>query len=258
MSLVNSFISIPVIYLLLTFFFRLQILTHIFKLLPLKDRKNIRLTCRQWNEACNHSDIIDCERFIFHFGYDDDLKRIARFIVRCRTLRRDIEFLGLHLRTLPDTVWEQCGARIKSLFIRECTVNNRTIRNIILHCSNLKIFRVESKDPKKKSFCSEYILDDLIKSKVERKNLFSFNLHSSYPISIEQYQKILRIYPCIRTFGLGSSCARSRLHYVNTWTLLPRPNYVDLELPSTIENFTCKEVYSSKSMLTFSEKSNLR
>lgn len=232
----------------LFFYHTFQILPNIFKFVPLNVRKNIRLTCRSWNEACNHPDITRYEKFVFRRATfdNDNMECMVLCIQNCRVLRKKLEFHRVALSKLPSSIlWKECGTRIESLFLHECAVNDDTIKNIIIYCSNLTSFYLSlwpysSEDLK---FCSEVTLDDLINSKVERRRLHSFKLH--FPgVTTEMFQKIFRIYPCIRTFGLGCN-----------GTIFDHEN---LEPPAMLENFTCKAIHKPSTIVSLCRNPRLK
>ena len=213
-----------------------QILPHIFKYLPLEDRKNVRLVCHLWNDACNRLEIVRNEKFVFRTGNDyDDIEQMGAHIARSKTIRSSLEFQGLPLLKLPSFVWHRCGAQIRTLFLYKCSMNDETMKNIIIHCHNLthlclktsKVFSKHRDYKRKQLFCSEAAIDELVMLKVVRKNLISLKVIDNILI---QCQKIFQVFPCIRTLGL------------DVWA--PNPNEEEeWILPASLENFIVKTIY---------------
>ena len=215
-------------------FFSFQVLPNIFKFLPIDDRKNVRLTCHEWNDACNNLGIIMCEKFVFHRG---NVAHMKACFTKCKILRSNLEFYGLSLQHIPSIVWKYAGARIKSLFICDCELDDDTMGDIIFYCSDLTSLSVVTPpgpyEPNR-LFCSESALDALIRHKVVQKNLQSFQLLTLIYVSPRMYRKIFEIYPNIRTFGVGNS---------NTYVK------EKLVLPQMIENFAYPAGYAGEALI---------
>lgn len=219
----------------------------VFKFLPLEGRKNVRRTCRLWNEVCNHPIITKFEKFVFRTE-QEDLRRLASYIVKCRKIRAHIEFQDLQVWKLSPIVWESHGERILSLHLYDCRITDSTIRNIILCCTNLTSLCIQVPDFRYRDvnfvdsrvFCRELVLDELIERKIERRNLHTFQFFVPAHVPNDYFRKIFLIYLCIRTFGNGFWSLHSTYFERDVKYRLNGNNGNNFEgyiFPSLIENF---------------------
>jgi hypothetical protein len=228
------------------------VLPEIFKFLPVEDRKNVRLACHRLKHACDHPRIVKCEKFVFRPSHDeeDDLTYLAASIRKCEIFRSHFEFHGLSLWQFPSNVWERCGRHVKSLFIHECEIADWTIFDIVLHCSDLISFHVQSLSNcvhgRNEIFCTKITLDNLIRLNVVRKSLRSFKLFGPFSLPAGMYDKIFQIYPNIRTLGKGFSLwDYCDVHESGLWILPAYDNdyhlreYSKLGFPPMIESINC-------------------
>jgi hypothetical protein len=213
-----------------------------------------------WNYECNRPEIVKDEKFVFRMGNDGGgMVNVGNFLIACQTLRTRFEFQGLPLRPLSRQVWEHCGVKLRSLFICNCDVDDKTVKNVILYCIELTQFHVQSSkesyelelNPDGASyrgvFCSEGILDELIERKFQQRKLVSLELFFAVRVPTRMYQKLFQIYPCVRTFGHGF---RSSLHSID-FKNFHVTHYNSAEewpvLPPLIENFTSNIVNNALS-----------
>lgn len=164
--------------------------------------------CRTWYDACNRPEIIESEKFVLHPGHFGlDMHLMENFIGNCRTWRQDIEFHALPLLALSSaTIWERCGAHIKSLLIDECEMTDETMRNVFLHCSSLTKFYFKGACLKEKPIyiCWKNVLDDLIKRKVVREKLLILQVAPpSCMLGRISSERLHRIFPSIQTLDNG-------------------------------------------------------
>lgn len=96
-----------------------------------------------------------------------------------------------------------------SLRFYECKLGDKTVKNIVTRCSNLKSFKFQTSLCSAENnvgniFCSSKVLDELINQNIVRKNLITFEMFvddAHLPSNI--FRKIFRIYPAIKSFGTG-------------------------------------------------------
>lgn len=199
-----------------------QILTEIFLNLELPDRKSVRLSCRSFYDACNRISIINQEKFVLRSGYC--IQDITKTLLLCQYLRLNLEFQGLPLDTFPGKIWTHCGDKVYSLTFHQSSVNDKVVKNVITHCRNLKHWKVwvHSCNPfSSKSSGIESIkpFDDLVKQKVIRKRLETFEVHiDNKSLWASIIKKIFVIFPNLKTFGALCWCSNGTLNYLDSST----------------------------------------
>lgn len=162
--------------------------------------------------------------------------QMDNFALKCVALRPDFEFHGISLRLLSLNWWEIFGGRLTSLFLYKCDIDEKTLADIILHCSNLTTLSIR---PYMTRTYSEDFLDDLIAEKVEQKNLQSLTLYAIV-VSDEWCQKLFIIYPNIQTLSKERTIVKG------------------MEFPPLLENFTYWIKSSSSWMVSVYEDTKLK
>ena len=123
-----------------------QVLSNVFYFMPLSDRKNVRLACRRWYHCSTRGFITENEKFVFRSAGQEDMNRYLEDITTCifgsKLPLVNIEFQCIPLTNLPATTWSKCGHRIRALEFYCCGWNVQTLRDIIVHCVNLKTFAI--------------------------------------------------------------------------------------------------------------------
>lgn len=182
-------------------------MTRIFLYLPLKDRKNIRLACALWYHCCTRLSIVKNEKLVFRSGYS--IQEITKLLTSRHYVNFNLEFQGMPVDTFPTVIWKNCGDKIISLDFHECKLSDKTIKNIIILCTNLKHFKFQTSycaidGHIEHVFCSPKTLDELISNKIVRKSLVTFELFVDDPhLPSNIFRKIFQIYPCVKNFSTG-------------------------------------------------------
>jgi len=181
-----------------------QILTRIFAFLSLRDRKEVRLTCKLWYNCSLRLSITNNEKFMFRAG--SNLQDIAKVLMKPNFLQMNLRFEGLSLSLLPAHTWNVCGHRIHSLEFDDCKWNDEAIKDIIVHCVNMKRLKIDNwvyGVSIGNIFNSTRLFDELIEKNVQRTELHTFTMLN--PVVHENVlEKIFTIYPCIKDFSTGS------------------------------------------------------
>ena len=174
----------------------------IFASLSLKDRKNVRLTCRLWYECSVDPSITKNEKLIF--GRLDSAKEIACILPKLHISVANLEFRHLMINDLSEDFWNSFGPAVHTLYFNDCYWNANTILNIIVCCDNLKNFRIKRRSSEM-SFPSPEMLDDLIAKGIRRPKLHTFTWFiNEYYLPESVLQKIFIIFPNIKYFGTGA------------------------------------------------------
>lgn len=211
--------------------------------MPLVDRKNVRLTCHLWYDACNRKEVRETEKFVFHSGHVTALEKIGNRITHCNALCPNWEFQGVDFpKSLLveglQQLWQHNRNHIRSLSIYCCGMSESAFEDIVVHSSNLTHFRASAAYKFSFMICYsrfEAVLDRLIESKIQRRNLETLEFFVP-DISREMAWKICRVFPCLRTFGLGGTAIVLGDYSTGSYS---NSKHVDLEnvLSPSITNF---------------------
>lgn len=185
-----------------------QILSQIFDLLPLTDRKNVRLVSRLWYGCSTCMNITKREKFVFRTGCSTE--DIAKIMMQLKHSQLNLEFQSLKISELPPYTWESCGQRVQTLEFYKCLSDDcHTISNIISHCKNLTSFvveafrnHVERDDVGRILLRSPCLLNDLIRKDVRLPKLDTFAIFMNDSFLSESFlRKIVLLCPCIKHFS---------------------------------------------------------
>lgn len=114
-----------------------EILGKIFSYLPLADRKNVRLSCYQFYEACNQICIQKHEQIVFYGNISSD--KAIRLLSRAERKFWNLKLNGgLFNDPCIMEFFEKQGAQIRSLSINSCEFSPTLLQNIIKCCKNLQ------------------------------------------------------------------------------------------------------------------------
>lgn len=222
--------------------FNFQLLTCIFQKVPLDDRKNVRLSCSWFYDACNQVSILKNEKLIFRKLCS--IEEIIENISVCKYLILNLEFQSLPLDKLDENFWKTYGCRIYSLIFYKCNITNKTIKNVIIYCENLKYWslytNIEVNDRLRHTVKVFY---DLLEAKIIRIRLETFKifLHDD-PIWSSVMEIIFQIFPNIKKFITNCWCTEninrvnSPLYSTNEFTKFATWNRIDKWIkPSLVE-----------------------
>lgn len=193
----------------------LQILTEIFLYLELPDRKNVRSSCKSFYDACNRIPIISKEKLVLRGCYC--IRDITKTLLLCQYLKLNLEFQGLLLFTLREEIWIRCGATIHSLTIHHCSVGEKVLKNVIIHCRNLKHLEMrwhvcDSLKSMLSGLESMKPFEELIKENVIHNKLETFMVHiDNKSIWASIIEKIFVIFPNLKTFGALYCCSKDHI-----------------------------------------------
>lgn len=117
-----------------------EIWSRVFSLyLPLSDRKNVRLTCHRFYDACSTCQIHQKEEMVFEGMFSTrqaipSLCDVGRQIWNIKLVNVDL------MDDFVDPFFEKHGANIHSLILINCPFEKRLLRAILEPCKNLKNF----------------------------------------------------------------------------------------------------------------------
>lgn len=114
-----------------------EIWLEIFTYLPVKDRNNVRLTCRHFYELCNDSRLQQTEEIVFH----GDLNTIAalNLLSLSRRLIQNIRF-NYVINVTNDffPFFDNHGRNIRSLIFQSCGFFSGSLAGIMERCTELR------------------------------------------------------------------------------------------------------------------------
>ena len=114
-------------------------LTVITKFLPLSDRKNLRLVCWKWFDACSAYE----KNEVFHIGIvcSDNFDDVLSTLVESPRKHFNLEFYHINFGRIPRIeFWRTCGPRILSLkFVDSKLPAEPPLAGILRYCSNIQI-----------------------------------------------------------------------------------------------------------------------
>lgn len=215
------------------------ILIEIFSYLLVKDRKNIRLTCRRFNETCNSFHIENTE-VIALYGNADKLpaSKIESLVNSTRKVW-NIKFEGILLDTRILAFFGKHGAHIHSLAFHQCMPEQKVglLRDIIQSCINLRSFsfmflsHLDKNHPRRYNYewssrISNYKITDDLEALWSKKLIFNdvenlsltlrhpSRLSLPYPITNEEFSHIFNIFPNVKNLDL---CISVRQYFENNY-----------------------------------------
>lgn len=109
--------------------------------LPLEDRKNVRLTCRRFYDACCIHRIQRKEEMVIYGAYNS----CSSIQSLCGSERKIWNIKLCKVHPIDDSVlpfFEKHGANIHSLTLLDCTLNRGILIDILGPCKNLRTFAV--------------------------------------------------------------------------------------------------------------------
>jgi len=189
-----------------------QILGHIFKFLPSRDRKKARLVCKKWYDNCQNEKMLIRSRC-----QDEKIMDIRRGLRNCNFKRLNLSFDGVSVCKLTVPLWRKIGTKVHSL---ECQLANKTMKNIILFCKNLQhLYLRVSLRHQDEAFSSLTTLEEFVTHNTVNRELQTLEINLSDEVvhlsnnDIEIWRRILeaiyRIFPNIMNFAF------SRYHFRN-------------------------------------------
>lgn len=121
-------------------------MTRIFQFLPLFSRKQIRLVCKTWNEACNHPVITKHEVIAIPSPYRSVLSDVFSTLIQSKRSIINLKF-KLRSRSLfydceSRNFWQQHGFKIRSLDFPEGDLEVDDIVQILKCCLNVQELRI--------------------------------------------------------------------------------------------------------------------
>lgn len=258
-----------------------QILSYVFTYLTRYDKRNVRLTCSLWYRCCNHPSILNREKILVHAFNVDYTSQMMKNLDGNHIRPLNIEFQGVHLDRLPGRFWRNHGIYITRLELHKCVLSDKTAMKIIKSCTHMEHFKMrlpdtsgqelvgssaesENDDTDETSsdyhsdetssdndsstgnfiFCSPKHLADLIRKKIKRTMLTSFEV-SGFPGKKKLPSEIFHIYPNIKNLGVYSvrdtfsvqdcSIGLAGSLTIHKWLIIPS-NLTKLSFCSTMSN----------------------
>lgn len=133
---VNASIGHNSIPLILIFF--LQEVFEIFKFLPLRERKNARLVCKQWNNVLTQKSFAEKEILCIPNWYS--FSSIGEILNTNSISELTLKFVCQKFDSSSKNLWKTLGNKIKSLYFDWCTFDSEGLMYIFNYCADLKEF----------------------------------------------------------------------------------------------------------------------
>lgn len=114
-----------------------EVLSKLFSYLPLEDRKNVRLSCRRFYEACNTILIQENENFLFCGNINTEAAILS--LSHSESRLWNIQLYHVHL--MNDSIFpffEKQGANIRSLTLESCEIGPGILKGLIKSCITLR------------------------------------------------------------------------------------------------------------------------
>lgn len=216
-----------------------QILTEVFSYLELPDRKNVRLSCQSFYDACNQISIISQEKIVIRRKVD--VQDITQTLLSCQYLRLDLEFEEHSLDQLPGKIWSHCGDKIYSLTFPWVSVEDEIVKNVITRCQNLKHLEVWVCS-REASYSPQWMaegvvklmktFEELVKQKIIHNQLECLTVYVDFNCKSDPsevfiddksiwdsiIESIFVIFPKLKTLGTLCSCSNNPPNYSVTST----------------------------------------
>lgn len=112
----------------------------IFKFLHIRDRRNIRLVCKQWLEVCNDRKFQEKEAFFFNNSFKFPV--IVKIIADSGRERVNLKLESYMLNEGSNCLWQTHGSKIISLKLDSCKLGATILGHIIFSCPNMTEFCV--------------------------------------------------------------------------------------------------------------------
>lgn len=218
-----------------------QILIHIFKYLPLEDRKTVKLTCKSWLKWCSDRSITQNEIYVLRPGATDT--DIARILCREEYMHVNFEFHFTRSKqlVLPCPSIEEYGYKVHEIAVRpNCRITIDTLKCIIDHCVNLTSLKIsrhwEGEDPAS-------VLDYFVENNIKRTQLHTLEIFYPYSdeskgrwssrltLSPDTIKNLFTIFPCLKHFGIKYYGARG-----DNNRSIPDETVMPVELVSQLES----------------------
>lgn len=185
-----------------------EILREIFSYLLADDRKNVRLTCRQFYELCDELCVQGSEEVVFHVNRNAG--SALQFLSSSRRRIRNIRLNGVHINDvnfLP--FFENHGCNIHSLILKQCVFGPGLLRSIMQQCSALRSIVLVLSDP----VHFQHVFDDI---RAMSENSITYNE------VVELKLQMVYVYPVYQT-------KMSNLRFLQFFSLFPNVRRVNLE-----------------------------
>ena len=134
----------------------------------------------------------------------------AKYFRKCELKHLEVQFSFCDLNKLPAIFWKKIGPTIYSLKLNVCQLGCKVMKNVILHCVNLKVLQVRLDDrvDVNESFCLPSALKEL---NIVRRRLESFEImgenhcKNKFETWKQIFTALCRIFPNLVHFTSKSS-----------------------------------------------------
>lgn len=165
-----------------------------FSFLSTSDRKNVRLTCSTWYNACNEKRFLQKEKLVIRTNpvYSDF---VIDTLMKCSYKYLNLEFRGMYFKKSWEQFWEHCGSRIHSLTFQKCLLCEEISEKILSSCENLKYLTIDRCDD---------VLSTFELSRVTGNSLIGLKLKFCATITDCTFSKFFDIFPNIKKLSFKS------------------------------------------------------
>lgn len=187
---------------------------YIFAYLRCEDRLTVRLVNRLWYKLCSRNEHIFFRGppFAFDMNEDDpDYPEIPfEHLKNYQFQRPNFHFEYHKIEDFPVTVLEKIGARVQLLSFFSCKLGVRVLKNVILHCNDLRKLSLKGHE-----FCSLHVLEELdtVHTKLHSLSITKIRAEDEVAGSSDDYEtwertfkSLLRIFPNIVHFSMKNDC----------------------------------------------------
>lgn len=184
-----------------------------FGFLSPQDRRNVKLVCKRWYDACNVVSLINSERIIIcpKSTNKSNLTDVMKTLTKSKMKFYNLEFRRMRLERTT-SFWRTCGRKILFLHFVDCKLNENTIDKLMTYCINIRHLSWKYLSPNdsfsKDVEISGCLLKSLISKDAFSKTLSSveidmWNINQTSELSVNDFfVQLIRRYPHLQSLHL--------------------------------------------------------
>lgn len=168
-----------------------------FLFLSIKDKRNVRLTCSVWYDACNIIQIRQYEKMTIKAQLMGS-EVIFETLLKSKCKYFNIKFNDAQFSKQWASFWKVCGPRIHILKLVKCKFDKISLNEMQRSCQNLEYLVIHK--------CNDTLrlISNCKNRKIIQKNLISLKLKNNSCLSDQCVIKLFELYPNIKMLTLHS------------------------------------------------------